>query len=226
MQTPFTTEQFFEVFRRYNEGVWPMQWALLLAAVAAVIVARRGDARLAWVPGGVLSALWLWMGVVYHLAFFRAVNPAAVAFGILFVVQAALLAWGAVGRRALTFRAGRDAAGVAGGLLLLYAMVGYPALGYALGHRYPATPTFGLPCPTTIFTFGLLLWARPRAPLVLLAVPVFWAAVGTVGALQLGVPEDFGLPIAAAAAASLLLWRGGRMTVGVRDSAAGPPSLR
>ena len=27
-----------------------------------------------------------------------------------------------------------------------------------------AMPTFGLPCPTTIFTFAVLLWTRPRQP--------------------------------------------------------------
>ena len=32
-------------------------------------------------------------GAAYHLALFRAINPAATLFGVLFIAQAALLAW-------------------------------------------------------------------------------------------------------------------------------------
>lgn len=39
--------------------------------------------------------------------------------------------------------------GMTGSLLMLYAMMIYPALGYFLGHVYPKAPTFGVPCPTT-----------------------------------------------------------------------------
>ncbi|WP_414541485.1 DUF6064 family protein [Nostoc sp. CCY0012] len=28
----------------------------------------------------------------------------------------------------------------------------YPLIGYALGRIFPTSPTFGVPCPTTIFT--------------------------------------------------------------------------
>ena len=36
MRLPFTTDQFLDVLRRYNEAVWPAQWALLLLEVGAV----------------------------------------------------------------------------------------------------------------------------------------------------------------------------------------------
>lgn len=43
MNLPFTPEQFFEIFRQYNEAVWPAQIALNLFALTAVdlIVAAR-----------------------------------------------------------------------------------------------------------------------------------------------------------------------------------------
>ena len=200
MRLPFTPEAFFDVFERYNEAVWPAQVALALLALVAVGLAVRGEgvARARGVAG-VLALLWLWMGVVYHLAFFRAINPAAVAFGVAFVAQAALLVWYGVLRARLAFRPRLDARGVSGGLLLAYALVGYPLLGAALGHGYPASPTFGLPCPTTIFTLGLLLWAAPPAPWPVLVIPLGWAIVGTSAAVQLGVREDFGLGVAALA---------------------------
>jgi hypothetical protein len=79
---------------------------------------------------------------------------------------------------------------------VFYALIGYPALGWAFGHRYPAAPTFGVPCPTTIFTLGLLLWGLERLPWRVVVVPLLWAGVGTSAAATLGITEDFGLPLA------------------------------
>ena len=145
---------------------------------------------------GILGLFWVWMGVVYHWTFFRAINPAATLFGVLFVLEGiALVARGAV-RRGLRFRFRATLQGLAGALLLAYALVAYPLLGYAAGHRYPAMPTFGLPCPTTIFTLGLLLWTEPPVPRLPLLVPLAWSAFGASAALQLGVWEDLGLVVA------------------------------
>jgi hypothetical protein len=57
-------------------------------------------------------------------------------------------------------------------------------------------PTFGLPCPTTIFTLGVLAFLAtpyPRSPFV---VPILWCAVGAQAAILLGVPQDFALVVA------------------------------
>ena len=137
------------------------------------------------------------MGAVYHLGFFRRINPAATAFGALFIAQGAMMLWHGV-RGRLTVGAHGARAAIPGALLVAYALVAYPAIGYALGHRYPMSPTFGLPCPTTIFTLGVLLWMRPPVPRVLFVIPVLWALVGTAAAMTLGVPEDIGLSVAAA----------------------------
>jgi hypothetical protein len=69
-------------------------------------------------------------------------------------------------------------------------------------------PTFGVPCATAIFTFGMLAWS-PRPAWSLLLTPIAWALIGISAATQLGVPEDWGLPIAALAVA-LLRVRSGR----------------
>jgi Acetyltransferase (GNAT) domain/Family of unknown function (DUF6064) len=54
-------------------------------------------------------------------------------------------------------------------------------------------PTFGLPCPTAIFTLGLLLFSvKPVARWVFID-PLLWAAVGSLAAFQPGVIEDLGL---------------------------------
>lgn len=208
MQLPFTVEQFFDVFRQYNERVWPAQLFLLAAATIALLLTVRPGERAGRSVSGILALLWLWMGVIYHIGFFRDINPAAVLFGALSIVQALLLTWLGVREGRLTFRS-HGAAHVWGWVHIGYALLLYPLLGAWLGHRYPLAPTFGLPCPTTIFTFGIFLWARPPIPRALVVIPGLWAILGTSAAFQLGMLEDVGLLIAALVALPVLL-RGGR----------------
>jgi len=196
MQLPFTQSEFFDVFVRYNTAVWPLQVAFNAAALLAVIgiLARRPSAP-RWTLG-VLALLWLWIGIVYHGIFFRPINPAAVGFAGLFVVQAMLLAWAAraPGEIAISL----SWRGVVGSALVVYGLVIYPLVGRLAGHHYPAAPTFGLPCPTTLFTVGVLLWVRPLRP-GLLVIPVLWSLIALTAALRLGVYEDSGLGVAAVA---------------------------
>jgi hypothetical protein len=193
---PFTTQQFFEVFRRYNEAVWPAQVVLLgigLAAAYLAFRARPGSSRFVVV---VLAVLWLWMGVVYHLGFFRAINPAASVFGVLSVLQGFVLLRAGFVSGGLKFQPARDWRGIAGAALLVYGFLLYPLLGRSFGHSYPASPTFGLPCPTTIVTLGLMLWVRRPVPVWVLVIPLAWTVVGSSAAFRLGVPADLGLGVA------------------------------
>ena len=178
MKVPFDVAQFFAVFARYNAAVWPAQLVLEALAVAAIVLALRPRGWSDRAVGAMLGFFWIWMGAVYHWGFFRAINPAAVLFGGLFVLEGIAVATLGAARGRLRFRFSPTLHGLAGALLLVYALVAYPLLGYAAGHRYPATPTFGLPCPTTIFTLGLLLWAERPMPRWLLAVPIAWSALG------------------------------------------------
>jgi Family of unknown function (DUF6064) len=201
MSLPFTTEQFFRLFAAYNTAIWPLQilaYILALAALAAAFRRSRWGGR---IVSGILAAFWIWTGVVYHIAFFRTVNPATVGFGVFFVFQGLLFLLAGSVRGKLSFALAARPAPIVGAILIFYAMVGYPLLSSALGHGYPATPTFGVtPCPMTIFTFGLLLWATPAMPRYLLIIPFIWAIVGTSAAVQLDVPADYGLAIAAVVA--------------------------
>ena len=197
MHLPFTADEFFGVFRRYNEAIWPNQSLLFLIALLAVIVVAAGGRNGRSVTA-TLGFLWLWMAFAYHFAFFRRINPAAIGFALLFALQGILLIVSGARQPFLVFRLRRDFAGAFGAGLVAYALVGYPVLGYALGQRYPALPTFGLPCPTTIFTLGILMWGQRTGVQRLAVVPLLWAIVGTQTAFALGVWEDLGLAIAAA----------------------------
>jgi hypothetical protein len=192
---PFTQTQFFDVFREYNLAVWPAQLVLYALALIAIPLAAR--ARSSRFVNVVLAAFWAWMAIAYHLSFFAPINRAAVGFAILFVIEALIFLWQGVIRGRIRFRAQRDLRTATGLALIVYALLLYPALGYLLGRRYPAMPTFGLPCPTTIFTFGLLLWTVLPFPRYVLVIPALWALLGTAAAISLSVAEDYGLLIAA-----------------------------
>lgn len=87
----------------------------------------------------------------------------------------------------------------------------YPLIGLSLGRVYPASPTFGLPCPTTIFTFGILLWIDRRVPVHLAMVPLLWAVIGTSAVFSFDIVEDAALAVAGAVTAILLFRRNRRL---------------
>lgn len=197
MQLPFTIDQFFEIFARYNEAIWPLQWLLVVLAASAVRLPFLRTPASARAISVILGVLWIWTGTVYHLLFFSAINPAAAAFGALFIAGGLLFLWAGAYRRRLVIADPGGSRRVTGAVMATYALLIYPVLGYLLGHRYPEAPTFGAPCPTAILTFGLLVWATPPMPRVLLIAPVLWAVIGTSVVWQFGMLEDLGLPVAA-----------------------------
>lgn len=210
MEMPFTTGEFLQVFADYNRAIWPAQvaaYVLGVAGAAAVLSGWRWSGRLV---AALLAALWLWTGVAYHILHFSAINSAAYAFGGLFALQAGLFAAAAF-RGTLSFGRPPAAGLAAGGLLVAYATVIYPLLGTLAGHGWPRAPMFGVaPCPTTIFTFGLLLWTRRKVPGHLLAIPLLWSLIGVSAALNLGVYKDLGLVFAGV---------GGTLWIVLRDRA-------
>lgn len=193
METPFTAEQFSETFRIYNQAVWPMQIVLYLLSFTAVYFAFKPTPKSGKMISGLLAFFWLWMGVVYHLIYFTTINKAAYLFGAVFIFQAMLFLAFGVFQNKLSFAFRSDGYGITGIILIVFALIIYPVLGYSFGHGYPYSPTFGLPCPTTIFTFGLLLLCEKRCPLGILVIPFVWSIIGFTAAFNFGIVEDTGL---------------------------------
>ncbi len=206
MQIPFTVEQFFGVFRAYNTAVWPVQiLLLLLAALAVIFIAlRRPWSGVA--VSAILAVLWVWLGVAYHLAFFARINPVAYGFGALSIVGGLLFAWHGVIQRRLEFSLGKNLRTAIGTALLVFALLIYPIWATLSGHGYPALPTFGLPCPTTIFTIGVLALASGTGLRAVLTVPILWSLVGSQAAFVLDVKPDLGLLVAGLVAVGLFIW--------------------
>lgn len=193
MRIPFTVEQFMEIFKNYNLSVWPLQFIFYVLALIAIVLSIKKVSQADKIIAGILAFFWIWMGVVYHMMYFAAINPVAYFFGAAFILQGILFLYTIVYREKVTFQFHSDIYGITGSIFLFFALLLYPVLGYFQGHLYPATPTFGLPCPTTIFTLGLLLWTDKKLPLALLVVPVIWSIIGFSAAFSLGIREDIGL---------------------------------
>jgi hypothetical protein len=204
MILPFTRFEFLDVFRQYNDEVWPLQLALLALGAVAAALLSVGKPWSARAICAILAFFWAWMGVVYHLLYFAGVNPLAAIFGLAFLAQA--LAFGLAGwsEHRLRFRVAFDLPSALGGVLVAAGLVVHPLLSLMLG-SYPEAPTFGLPCPTTIFTIGMLAFLRPPYPRGLLVIPILWAGFGAVAAVVLGMVQDLALVAAAAVALWLLV---------------------
>jgi hypothetical protein len=204
---PFTVEQFLNVFATYNQAIYPLQWVLTMLAMAAVFLALRPKPASGSIIAVLLALLWLWTGIVYHFVFFSRINKAAYLFALLCVVQAAIFLITGVRRRELQFRAKLNRVGLVGGGFIIYALIIYPALSHLFGHGYPQSPTFGAPCPTTIFTFGLLLWIDRRLSPFIIAIPFVWSLLGFTAALSFGIGEDLGLFVAGGLGTLLIVRR-------------------
>jgi hypothetical protein len=207
MNLPFTPEQFFNVFAQYNLAVWPIQIVIYLLAIAALLLSVKETRYSDRIISAILAFFWLWIGIAYHLTFFTSINQGAYLFGGLFIVQGILFFVTGVWYQKISFKPHLNAYSIVGAVFMLYGLLIYPLLGYFLGHTYPQSPTFGLPCPTTIFTFGLLLWTDRKFPKYLLVIPAIWSLLGLSAAVQLGVLEDIMLLITGLVATTMILYR-------------------
>ena len=207
MKLPFTLSQFLEVFKNYNEAVFPMQFIFYLISAVVIFLVIKPNTISDKIISIILSFLWLWMGIAYHLIFFKIINKAAYLFGGFFIIQGILFLVFGVFQNKFSFNFEKDKYGITGMALIVFALMIYPVLGYFLGHIYPSSPTFGLPCPTTIFTFGILLLNTKKCPVSILIIPFIWSIIGLMAAFQFGILEDTGLSVASLVAMSLLIFR-------------------
>jgi hypothetical protein len=207
MNVPFSTEQFLQVFKNYNLSVWPMQIVFYLLGFAMIYLSIQKTKKLHSLVNVMLAFLWFWIGLIYHFSFFTSINKAAWVFGFFNIIQGFIFLYSGIIKSRLTYTYKPDIYGITGLILISYALVIYPLIGFFSGHAYPYSPTFGLPCPTTIFTFGILLFIDKRVSLWILAIPLVWSMLGTSAALNFGINEDVGLVISGVTTFGLIAYR-------------------
>lgn len=207
MKLPFSSDDFFGVFSAYNLAIWPTQifgYLLGLVAIMALFQKWRHASRLIlWI----LAVMWAVNGIVYHYLFFSLINPAASLFAVFFTFQAFLQVVAASGSNKIRFSIGYNVRSFLGSATIVYATLVYPILGIRAGHGLVNGPVFGVaPCPTTIFTIGMLMLARGKWVARLAIIPLLWSIVGLAAAIQLGMAEDFALPLASVTLLSIFFW--------------------
>jgi hypothetical protein len=200
MRLPFTADQFFDLFAGYNLMFWPVLAVFWAATLVTTVQLLRGHVVSVSLVA-LAAAQWAWTAVAYHAMLFTSINPAAWLFAALFLAQAAGLCWFGLVRRRMAFALTWRVKHVFGAVLLVYSLL-YPMLATIGVHQFPRAPLFGVPCPLTLFTAGLLLASRFPTPRWLYGVPILWSAIGGSAALLLGVVPD------------LMLWAAGAALLG------------
>jgi len=194
---PFTQEQFFEVFQKYNTTVFPVQIIFFIAGLLSISLILTKSRIAGKVNSYFLVFMWLWTGIVYHIIFFSVINKAAIAFGALFILQSFFFLIEFVLKENLEFTYDNKLDMALGYILILTGLAAYPLIGVLLKNNYTHLISLGLPCPSVIYTFGVLVLSRKNYTLYKLIVPVTWSVIGFFAALRFGVYQDILLPVAA-----------------------------
>jgi len=196
MKFPFSTGQFLDVFKEYNEAVWPAQVLFYLTGFLTIFLLIRNQNKSGKIISVFLAFFWIWMGIVYHIIHFSVINPAAYLFGSAFIIEGLLIFYFLYVKEKMRYSFKKNIQGIAGIFFILFSMIVYPALGYMLGHIYPYSPTFGLPCPTTIFTLGVFCLSEKKIPWLVIIIPLIWSVIGFTASFSFGIKEDISLLIA------------------------------
>ena len=206
MNMELTLDGLLATFEQYNLDIWPMQVLAYLFGAVALFFAFQRTRHSDRITTGILSFLWLWTGIGFFLLYFAKVYTPAYIFGGLFIIQAIIFLLDLFKPRiSYGFKANTYA--VVGLLFIAYAMIGYPLVGYFIGHVYPQAPPFGLtPCPLVVFTFGLFLLTDQKVPVLYLIIPLLWA-IGGIMPVSVGIYEDIGLIISGILGTILILSR-------------------
>ena len=205
----FIEEEFLSMLAGYNEAIWPVQILAYIIAVTAVVacfIKNRYSDRLILAT---LVLFWLWNGIVFSAIFWSEIYPYAYLFAVLLTSQGILFVYGMI-RSEFSFRFRIDVYSMIGLTFIVYALLVYQLIGMGIGHDYPAFFAPGLtPCPTAIFTFGILLLTDKRFPNYFLAIPLLSALAGILAAMN-GIIEDYGL-ITAGLLGTVLLYRSNKL---------------
>ena len=199
----FSSPTYDRLLALHNLALWPAQVPAFGLGLAILALLRRGGPRRGRIIAALLAAAWLWVAWAFHLRRYATINWAAVHFAAAFALEAALILWAGVVRDRLLPGPGR-----AGLAVFLAGLLAYPLVTPLLGRQWNQMELFAVvPDPTVVATLGVLLLASPRAPRLLLVVPVLWCAVTGATLWAMDSPEA---PIAPLAAVLTLLRLKGR----------------
>jgi len=210
----FSIKEFLLMLESYNLAIWPLQIFAYTLVVLALFFLFRPTYYSHKIILAILSLFWLFTGIVFCFLYWGPTHIFGYVFGICCVIQGLMFLY-SIRRSNMKIGPKDTAYTFIGTLFVLYATIGYPIFGYYLGHIYPRFFAIGLvPCPTTIFTFGIFLIINNKVPVKYLVIPLVISLGGILAAYK-GIYEDIGLVIVGILGAILILHS--NMKVKIRD---------
>lgn len=205
MNIPFTKEQFLEVFERYNSAVFPVQILIFVLGLAALFLIILRAGRKSQFIGGYLGLMWIWAGLAYHIALFSQINTAAFFFGAAYILQGLFILYESLLLKRLKFVFENSAINYTGYFFILFGLIIYPLISLIMIDDPLRLISPGLPCPTTIMTFGFFMVAGRTLRRYLLIIPSLWAVTGLFAAVNFSIYQDYAMIVAALLANVFLL---------------------
>ncbi|RKY74631.1 hypothetical protein DRQ12_13025 [candidate division KSB1 bacterium] len=202
-----TSEEFWKLIHKYDAAIFPMQFIFSIAAVVLVVfMVKKPSARLNRWINLFLVLCYLWIGVVFFLVHNKDLSIKMHYFQpILMFIIAFLFALDLFLKRTNFKFSNNHCHNSIMLFFMAYSIIGYPLIGWLLGHPYSVkiygdfsiwVPIFGVyPCPTTIFSLSLLSLALPQGDKKVMIPLLFWGLFSIMGPpLRIyGVYEDIGL---------------------------------
>jgi len=181
-------EKWWDQVGDYNDAIFPIQIILLAAAfVLTLLLFSKPGTRMNKIMKAYLALAFAWNGIVFFLIFGKEL-PGKFLGIPLFILLAILLAWDLRADRIQLKLPDRTWQKYLTYFLVLCSFL-YPLIGYAFGHYYPKSCTFGvMPCPTTVFALALMTAAIPKVDKKVYILLLLWAlpALGKcLGAMDL-----------------------------------------
>ena len=178
-----STEVFWARVGAYNEAMWPIAIAMIVAAafLTCRVFFRPGAKTDMWLKA-FLSFVFAWNGVVFFLVFLK--NTISMFAGApLFIIVSLLFAVDILNKK--THFQPPEATWKRGVTIFWIVLVFlYPVIGWPLGHVYPKTLLPLFPCPLTVFAIALVAAAAPNVDKKVFILLLPWAL--------LGLPKCFG----------------------------------
>ena len=90
MDLPFSADEFFAFFARYNEAIWPAQVVAYVLAGIVIVLPFFNVRHYNRIISGILALFWLWIGIVFLVIHYSALNGATAVASCSRVVHAYL----------------------------------------------------------------------------------------------------------------------------------------
>lgn len=196
----FSERVYWRLFELHNAAVWPWQIVAFVLGAAIVALVLRPRPRSGRLISAIVAVAWLVVAWAFLWNRYQSINWAASYVTPFFVLEAVLIAWIGGIRNSLSFSARKDARGVLGLTLFVYALALHPFAAVAGGRAIQAAEMFAVaPDPTAIGTLGLIAAAKGgRTTWWLLPVPLAWSLLSWATLQAMGAWEAW-IPLSAVA---------------------------